>query len=190
MIQDNANLALAYGKLGREREAYSIMIETLAAHRRVVGEIHPSTAQLYQNLANHHQKLQDFEPAIEYATRAVAIGLMLEMDEHPQFRARLSLLIQLLRQTGKDAAANEIMSNGRRYFEEIFAALGAEHDQSELQRASRKETVIEEIENLCQNTEVNPKEFVDAIKFSYASPDRALWEVRNLLRRLDATNKQ
>jgi tetratricopeptide (TPR) repeat protein len=90
------NLGSVYGEWGRLNDALKLGKEASTLLQRTVGPVHPELANLYRALAGYYAKLKDWKPAVDYASRALVINLLLGLDNHPSTTSKFLFLVEVL----------------------------------------------------------------------------------------------
>ena len=76
-------MALVYKEQGRYEEAEELYGKALRLMKKILGERHPSTATIYNNLAFVYEKQRKYEEAEELFGKALRIWKEVLGEEHP-----------------------------------------------------------------------------------------------------------
>jgi CHAT domain-containing protein/tetratricopeptide (TPR) repeat protein len=109
---------------GKSKEALPLAEKALALRRKMLGEMHPHTAESWFNLGAQYASLQQFEKAEECYRKALEIHEVVLGKKHPAYAASLNNLAYLYQEMGEYARALPLYKEALQIREEV---LGKKH---------------------------------------------------------------
>jgi tetratricopeptide (TPR) repeat protein len=100
---------------GQYRQAHTLIEQTLAGRREVLGNDHPDTLQSLNNLALTRRSVGDLQGALQIHEQALAGRRRVLGDDHPDTLGSMNDLAEALRSLGNSTDAREL-------FEQVLAA--------------------------------------------------------------------
>lgn len=130
-----SNLAVAYGRLGRDSESEHLLRDLMASERRVLGTDHEDRSYTLNNLALRLTNRGAYDEAEPLAREALQLLLARFGEEHPGSGLLMDNLGMVLREAGRYDEAEPVLRRGlairlrvlgdeHRYYGESLFALG------------------------------------------------------------------
>jgi tetratricopeptide (TPR) repeat protein len=124
----NSNLGSLYSKLGRIDEAIELALASAATLKEHFGSKHPDIATSYINLAGYYAHKQQWTSAADYGMRALAVNMLLGLDDHPNTASIILSLKNIFSEAGMLSEFRLLQESLPALLEPTINKIEAEHN--------------------------------------------------------------